>query len=152
MTRQKQSPELKRLYHRKTMVIRKALAYDILGNKCARCGFDDIRALQIDHINGNGKAERKLYKGGQTVLYRMVIESNGENYQLLCANCNWIKRVSEDEWSCVDPEIEYQKVLNDIGQLSINHRRRYFVLENFELAKDYMMKRIRMQKLRTEIS
>jgi len=31
-----------------------------LGNKCTICGFDDFRALQIDHVlSGNGLKERK---------------------------------------------------------------------------------------------
>src|SRR5690242_5812608 len=28
------------------------LAMEILGSSCKRCGFSDIRALQVDHING----------------------------------------------------------------------------------------------------
>jgi len=44
---------------------------DSLGGVCVRCGFSDIRALQIDHIKNK--------------------------YQLLCANCNWIKRYEDKE-------------------------------------------------------
>ena len=28
-------------------------AFQALGGRCARCGFDDVRALQIDHVNGD---------------------------------------------------------------------------------------------------
>jgi len=77
---------------------------DFLGGKCLRCGFDDIRALQIDHIHGNGHKERqeKRFKGFGKIYYRFVIESvknNEDKYQLLCANCNWIKRVENKELS-----------------------------------------------------
>ena len=73
---------------------------DALGGKCIRCGFEDIRALQIDHINGGGSEERrdKKYRGAS--LHKIVLESflRGENkYQLLCANCNWIKREENQE-------------------------------------------------------
>lgn len=29
-----------------------------LGNQCIACGFTDKRALQIDHINSDGKIDR----------------------------------------------------------------------------------------------
>ena len=64
-----------------------------LGNKCIRCGFSDDRALQIDHRNGDGYTERKKLNGAS--FFRIVINSVslGEGrYQLLCANCNFIKR------------------------------------------------------------
>lgn len=77
----------------------KGLILDALGRKCVRCGFDDIRALQVDHVNGDGCAERK--KGGSHDQYLRVLKSirNKENkYQILCANCNWIKRHENKEW------------------------------------------------------
>lgn len=70
-----------------------------LGNKCVRCGFSDRRALQIDHINGGGIKERR--KGNTRMFHRKVLTSvkKKENkYQLLCANCNWIKRSENSEW------------------------------------------------------
>jgi len=90
------SKEYKREYARN---IRKAVL-DILGGKCNRCGFDDYRALQIDHINGDGYIERTKGKGFGSDYSKRVMQSflNGENkYQLLCANCNWIKRVENKE-------------------------------------------------------
>ena len=70
-----------------------------MGGKCVRCGFSDPRALQIDHINGGGSKERKE-RGFNGNFHRHVLKSfiNKENkYQLLCANCNWIKRVENNE-------------------------------------------------------
>jgi hypothetical protein len=65
-----------------------------LGNKCANCGFDDIRALQIDHINGGGKKEIMKYQKyyNWRKYYRMVLADTTGKYQCLCANCNWIKK------------------------------------------------------------
>lgn len=68
---------------------------DKLGGKCERCEFADWRALQIDHVNGDGHLER-AEKRGTTVHYRRVL-ANRERYQLLCANCNWIKRYEQGE-------------------------------------------------------
>ena len=67
-----------------------------LGDKCVKCGFDDERALQIDHIHGGGRRELQRL-GGTYRVYKLVLKSDpGVKYQLLCANCNWIKRF-EDE-------------------------------------------------------
>ena len=69
----------------------------LLGNKCKFCGFTDTRALQIDHVNGGGRIDRHKY--GMN-FNSMVIKSvkKGENkYQLLCANCNFIKRYTNNE-------------------------------------------------------
>jgi hypothetical protein len=71
---------------------------DLLGGKCAGCGIDDPRILQVDHLNGDGHHERKHFS--PSVRQKMVLESfsRGEKrYQLLCANCNWIKRVENHE-------------------------------------------------------
>ena len=32
----------------------------IMGGKCVRCGYSDPRALQVDHVNGEGTKHRKL--------------------------------------------------------------------------------------------
>ncbi len=72
----------------------RAQALAALGNACVRCGFDDWRALQIDHINGGGSQEKKQIHVES--LYRRVIAGT-PGYQCLCANCNWIKRYENGE-------------------------------------------------------
>lgn len=64
--------------------------------ECFRCGFTDWRALQIDHLNGGGHKERTASKNSQKVLLSNIL-NNPEKYQLLCANCNWIKRYENKE-------------------------------------------------------
>jgi hypothetical protein len=74
----------------------------ILGNsKCIRCGFSDIRALQLDHIRGDGAKDRKRFKNIQYMWYYYLdnIKAAKKNLQVLCANCNWIKRSESDESS-----------------------------------------------------
>jgi hypothetical protein len=80
-----------------------ALAY--LGNKCAspNCrwlnldgslGCTDSSILQIDHIAGGGNKERAVLKPKQQ--YKKIL-AGSVDYQLLCANCNWLKRVAKGE-------------------------------------------------------
>ncbi len=65
-----------------------------LGNRCCRCGFSDVRALQIDHINNDGADHRRKHKAGTIQYIRDIersIDAGEKKYQLLCANCNAIK-------------------------------------------------------------
>jgi hypothetical protein len=66
-----------------------------LGGKCVRCGIDDWRVLQIDHINGGGTQERQ-HVTSITRYYKDMLLSP-EKYQVLCANCHQIKRYEERE-------------------------------------------------------
>lgn len=71
-----------------------------LGDKCIKCGITDFRVLQIDHINGNGYQEQKVNNwGGHNThrYYYHILEVKGKGYQLLCANCNWVKRYERKE-------------------------------------------------------
>jgi hypothetical protein len=75
---------------------------ELMGGKCVKCNFSDWRALQIDHINGKGGKEIKEHQNNGTLSqYYKNIELSflaGLNeYQLLCANCNWIKRSENKE-------------------------------------------------------
>jgi len=55
--------------------------------------------LQIDHKNGGGNKERNSMPGKSNApLYRRVLTTKGVGYQLLCANCNWTKRVERREY------------------------------------------------------
>ena len=71
-------------------------ALDVLGAVCKYCGFKDKRALQIDHVNSNGANERKLLTQRE-ILYRVI--EHPEDYQVLCANCNAIKKITCQELS-----------------------------------------------------
>jgi len=75
------------------------LVFNKLGNKCVRCGYTDPRALQIDHIHGGGSKEHRKYNGPQYIvmLDKLPLHKLKEKYQVLCANCNWIKRFENKE-------------------------------------------------------
>jgi hypothetical protein len=66
------------------------------GNKCLRCGFNDIRALTIDHIGGKASKQRKEISPRQ-LLFKIIKENYPKEYQLLCANCNMIKMKENKE-------------------------------------------------------
>lgn len=66
----------------------------ILGGKCVKCGFGDARALQIDHINGGGTKENKALGPAR---YSQYLKTKCEGLQLLCANCNMIKKFENKE-------------------------------------------------------
>ena len=63
---------------------------------CVKCGYGDIRALSIDHINGEGHKHRQLIKGSNIYVW---LRKNGypEGYQTLCMRCQWIKRDENKE-------------------------------------------------------
>ena len=70
--------------------------FDKLGHSCSRCGFEDKRALCIDHVNGGGYKE---LRSGLSVFsyYKKVLSDTDNTYQILCHNCNWIKRHENNE-------------------------------------------------------
>lgn len=64
-------------------------------NKCAcvNCGYNDIRALSIDHVNGNGNRHRKMInvEGGE--IYTWLKKNDYPlGFQTLCMNCQFIKK------------------------------------------------------------
>ena len=73
---------------------------ELLGNRCKLCGFSDFRALQIDHVNAGGRKHRRQYPSRCTYYRKILaeIKAGSKEYQCLCANCNEIKRVKNEEY------------------------------------------------------
>jgi hypothetical protein len=80
--------------------------FELLGNKCSNpynidhgpIFLTDNRCLQVDHVYGGGRKEFRRFKSTEQY-YAFVlaqIKVGSKDYQLLCANCNWIK-VRENE-------------------------------------------------------
>ena len=66
---------------------------------CAYCGFNDIRALSIDHINGGGEKARREAGVSGDGFYRWLIKNNfPDGLQVLCMNCQFIKRHTNNEF------------------------------------------------------
>ncbi len=66
---------------------------DFLGGKCVRCYTSVNRILQFDFINGKGH----IICPGHHPQELLVLAKKGF-IQLLCANCNWIKRAENKEY------------------------------------------------------
>lgn len=80
------------------------LAIETLGGRCAVCQIEDTRVLQIDHIAGNAREDRQRKRVGGK-LYRFIINHPVQakrEYQVLCANHNWIKRYMHKEHAHVE--------------------------------------------------
>lgn len=92
--------ERKKAYERELYNIEREKILEALGRVCKWCEFSDPRALQIDHVFGDGYIDKKNGSRGHNYRYyrRLMAEPNFlERYQLLCANCNQIKRVENNE-------------------------------------------------------
>jgi len=90
--RQKVNLYQKNVYKNKRLEVIK-----LLGGKCKKCGYKDWRALQVDHVNGGGVKELK--KISRPTYYSQILNSaETGKFQLLCANCNWIKKYENNEY------------------------------------------------------
>jgi len=73
---------------------------DMLGGRiCVKCDFNNVLALQIDHKQGNGKHDLKRFKSAYAI-YRYYLDHPKlakQNLQVLCANCNIIKKIENKE-------------------------------------------------------
>jgi hypothetical protein len=75
----------------------------IFGSKCKRCGFDDYRALEVDHIHGNGHADPVAGYGRWIKLISLHkkhgLEWLSQHFQILCSNCHRIKTHENGDWT-----------------------------------------------------
>jgi hypothetical protein len=63
-----------------------------LGGRCA-CGFDDARALEIEHVGGGGTAHMRSVQ--RETWYRQILRDTSQvAVKLLCATCNWLEWLS----------------------------------------------------------
>lgn len=63
------------------------------------CDFSDLRALTIDHVHGKGNEHRRsIGRSAGPDFYRWLRENDyPEGFQVLCMNCQWIKRHENKE-------------------------------------------------------
>ncbi len=70
---------------------------------CVLCGYNNIDALSIDHIDGSGAKHRRenRYLAGRKI-YGWLIKNNfPDGYRTLCMNCQWVERVR-----CGNPAVQ----------------------------------------------
>ena len=72
---------------------KKEAVYKFLGNKCKNCGENDPIYFQIDHVHNDGNLDRNSPNKTHVHTLKKYLE-NPERFQLLCANCNWAKRMN----------------------------------------------------------
>lgn len=86
-----------REYYKRQYTLNREACLNLLGGICVKCKFTDKRALNVDHVNGGGGKEAKSFGGSYYKKIRTKIEGGSTDYQVLCANCNQIKRHENDE-------------------------------------------------------
>ena len=98
----RRNPEYKAKKNARTRETRAQLRLEILNHYsnnslvCAHCGYDDVRALDLDHVeNCGGEHRKKVGRRGATYDIYAELKRNGfpDGYQVLCRNCNWIKEI-----------------------------------------------------------
>jgi len=72
--------------------LKRGVLIQSLGARCVRCGYnEDLRALQLDHIIGDGKEDRNRIGSKIARYYVHHLEEAAKILQVLCANCHAIK-------------------------------------------------------------
>lgn len=81
-----------------TLTLKKELMKLLGGIICVKCGYSDIRALQFDHIHGDGAKDKlRSHMLEFCKYYLKNPKITKKKLQVLCANCNWVKRWEELE-------------------------------------------------------
>jgi hypothetical protein len=62
--------------------------------RCILCNYNNILALQLDHINGDGASFRRQnkYATGKSLCLFLRKREWPEGYRVLCANCQCLER------------------------------------------------------------
>lgn len=79
--------------------VEKCKAIELLGGTCVWCGNFDVRVLEFDHINNDGKQHRlEINEHSKPIMTRWIIkhpEEARQRIQVLCANCHAIKNYKQ---------------------------------------------------------
>jgi hypothetical protein len=67
----------------------KAILLSVYGRVCACCGEDNPEFLTLDHIQNDGKEDRKAMGQNYKVYLKAAEENDRSRYQILCWNCNF---------------------------------------------------------------
>lgn len=87
--------------------------------ECQKCGYSDIRALCLDHMDGDGNLHRQEDNQARGInLYKKLYKNNFKskyNFQVLCFNCNQIKITENKEYNYKKPE-HWKLTISEIGK------------------------------------
>lgn len=89
-----ENPEKYAAQSRKAKAKERESLFEMYGHCCVICGFTDKRALTLDHKLNNGNDERRRL-GERGVYMRARKEYLPKEYQIICMNCQFIKRVED---------------------------------------------------------
>lgn len=78
--------------------------------KCLYCNIIDMDVLCLDHIENNGKEDRRIRGTGHRLFAKLIKEKFPSGYQVLCFNCNRKK------------ELKHLKVKREGGDASQNEQ------------------------------
>ena len=100
-------------HQREYLLGKKSIVLAHYGNgvcACVRCGYDNVKALSIDHINGRTLREPTKRKINGVGMYLWLIrEGFPDGYQTLCMNCQFIKRIENQECGNHNKDTEVAK-------------------------------------------
>lgn len=89
-TCKKNTSNKKTIYGRVLYERKKKTFFEIYGNKCVLCGFNDKQALTLDHIKGDGAQERAKNTHSQ-IISLAIKTKNKTKYRILCMNCQMLE-------------------------------------------------------------
>ena len=95
---------------------------EFLGGVCVRCGVEDVRVLEVDHVDNDGAEDLKRYGINRNMYlhYNRHPELAREKLQVLCSNCNSIKRYENRRHADMVDVIDLVKRLNEDGSFDIS--------------------------------
>ena len=87
----KDDPELARKKQRQYRFNMRERMIKSYGGICKCCGEKEIKFLTFDHINGDGRKERRERGLIGSYFYAHLLKNHPKNIQILCYNCNCSK-------------------------------------------------------------
>jgi hypothetical protein len=87
--------EERRKWREQHQRVRESAIDKLGGRRCAQCGCDEFGLLEINHINGGGRAAAKARQNRQ--LYRDIASGRVQpsDYNILCRVCNALHYVRD---------------------------------------------------------
>lgn len=126
----KENPKKVRESQKRRRDRKKKDVFNHYGNKCIRCGNKDVRVLEINHKNGGGTQHKKSLNKS---LYVNIIKNNyPPEYNILCANCNWIEYCKKD---LGNPYLNKRNFQNWL--ISLSYPKRYTWKTKYKVIEHY---------------